>query len=414
MVKQNKINLTLLLAAKSLLHRKETVFLTITSLVLSVFLLLSLDQLRRAAKEGFTQTISQTDLIVGARTGPTNLVLSTVFNRGTFTNNMSWESYLEWKSRPTIEWTIPLVLGDGHKGYRVVGTTEDFYQHYKYQGKESLQLSEGSWSRNDAEIVIGAEVAKKLKYTLQDKVVLEHGVTNEVGMLHHDHDPFHVVGILKPTGTIIDQSLFVKMESLEHLHHEEKDNDSEKKDEKKDLTAFFLKLKNRIDILTMQREINNYTKEPLSAVIPAVVVNDIWHMLSYVEKALQVLGVCVLFVSLFSMLTMLLSSLNERRREMAILRALGASPQYLSSLLVFESSLMTVCSLVLGFVLQGAVNFFLRDWLKENYGLFVDSFSLQTEMLYTLGVIFLMGLAVGLVPAIRVYRISLKDGLAVK
>lgn len=407
----------LILAFKSLFHRKVTVLLTISSLILSVFLLLSIDQIRRAAKDGFTQTISQTDLIVGARTGPTNLVLSTVFNRGTFANNISRETYLEWKSKPSIEWTIPLVLGDGHKGYRVVGTTEEFYQHYRYQGHYALQLEIGEWNRGVSDIVLGSEVAKKLGYSLGHAVVLEHGVTREVGMLHHDEAPFKVVGILQPTGTIVDQSLFVSLESLDRIHHEEAKHGSNEDHEhggKESLTAFFMKLKNRIDILTIQREINNYQKEALSAVIPAVVVNDIWHMLSYVENALKVLGACVLLVSLFSMLTMLLSSLNERRREMAILRSLGASPVQLSSLLIFESTLMTVVSLLGGFLLQGILIFLLRGWLKENYGIFIESFQFQSENLIILIFILTLGLLVGIIPAIRVYKTSLKDGLIVR
>lgn len=423
------------LAWHSLLHRKETVLLTLSSLILSIFLLLSVDQLRRAAKEGFTQTISQTDLIVGARTGPTNLVLSTVFNQGTFTNNIKAKTYQKWKNHPQIEWTIPLVLGDGHKGFRVVGTTEDFYRHYRYQGQQSLQLQSGVWNQSPKDVVIGYEVAKKLHYTLGTSVIIEHGVTRDVGMLHHDDFPFHVVGVLQPTGTIMDQSLFVSLLSLEAIHHQSQKSPLNEQSSKAihdhdedegadieihqhvgvdELTAFFMKLKNRIDILNIQREINNETSEPLSAVIPSVVVNDIWHMLSYVENTLRILGFCILLVSLFSMLSMLLATLNERRREMAILRSLGAGPSQLAGLLVLESSLLTVLAVTIGISLQNGILFYFQDWLKIHFGIFISPFEFRGEELFVMSLILVLGLVVGLIPALRVYRASLKEGLIVK
>lgn len=451
------------LAMKSLWHRKETIFLTILSLALSIFLVLSVELLRRAAENGFTQTISQTDLIVGARTGPTNLVLATVFNRGTFANNIKEATYSRWKQHPAVEWTIPLALGDGHRGYRVVGTTEDFFQHYRYQGHQALALREGVWSAKEQEVVVGSEVARSLAYKLGQTVIIDHGVTRDVGMIHHDDKPFSIVGILAPTGTIIDQSLFVTLESLEHLHdkakahsgHDEHEHELAQKQELEqkhepesaaagapvhnqsapdhsghgdspsepahshshpesaELTAFFLKLKNRVDILTLQRSINNFSEEPLSAVIPSVVVNELWQMLSTVEKSLRVLGYCILIVSLLSMLSILLATLNERRREMSILRAIGARPFQIAALLILESTLITLFSLGLGFTLQVLASASMGGWLKEKYGLFIDTAVFGTAELQYFLIILGLGLLVGIVPALRAYRTTLKDGLLV-
>lgn len=409
------------LAIKSLLHRKQTVGLTVLSLALSIFLILSVEKLRQAAEDGFTQTISQTDLIVGARTGPTNLVLATVFNRGTFANNLKESTYEKWKANPAVEWTIPLVLGDGHRGYRVVGTTEDFYKHYHYQGQQGLVLFQGSWSVGVKDVVVGAEVARTLNYSLGHKVVIDHGVTREVGMLHHDEHPFQVVGVLAPTGTIIDQSLFVSMESLEALHHQEGEDDHRGAGEEEhhhagehELTAFFMKLKNRIDILTLQREINNDKQEPLTAVIPSVVVNELWQTLSYVEKALRLLGFCIFGVSLLSMVSILLATLNERRREMAILRALGGSPRQLAGLLLLESTVLMVVSLGVGLVIQWVVLLSLQGWVKETYGLFLQAGGLKTTDIVSLVIVTVLGSVMGLVPAWTVYRTTLKDGLSMR
>ena len=415
------------LSYKSLWHRRETVVLTTMSLALSIFLTLSVERLRLAAQEGFTQTISQADLIVGARTGPTNLVLATIFNRGVFANNIKRQTYEKWKNHAAVDWSIPLVLGDGHRGFRVVGTTTDFFKHYRYQGQKALELRQGEWSDGALTVVAGAEVARKLQYSLGQSIVLEHGVTREVGMLRHDDQPFRLVGILNSTGTIIDQSLFVSMESLEHLHHEDAqpesdhhDGEDHKEDHKEDqadlhrgeeLTGFILRLKNRVDVLRLQREINNETLEPLTAVIPSVVVNDLWQMLGTVENALRVLGGCILVVSLLSMISILMATLNERRREMAILRAIGAGPRQLASLLVIESVLMTLVAVILGALMQVLVVVALRDWLQTQYGLFLTTLVwTQTEILYAL-IVMLLGALVGLWPALKVYRNTLKDGL---
>lgn len=404
------------LAFKSLAHRKQTVGLTVLSLSLSLFLILSVEKVRLATEKGFTQTISQTDLIVGARTGPTNLILATVFNRGTFANNIKESTFDHWKNHPSVEWTIPLSLGDGHRGFRVVGTSEDFFRHYHYQGQLGLEMMEGAWGTGLLEVTIGSEVARTLGYRLGQKVIIDHGVTRDVGMLHHDDHPFKVVGLLRPTGTIIDQSLFVSLESLETLHEESKEEEEGDHHHAHDheLTAFFLKLKNRIDVLNLQREINNFKTEPLSAVIPSVVVNELWQTLSYVEKALRLLGFCILGVSLLSMVSILMATLNERRREMAILRALGGSPFQLASLLVLESSLITFLSLALGLLLQILIIFVAQDWVKEKYGLFLESGgSIGSDWMSLLGVA-VLGCMMGFVPAWKVYRTALKDGLSVK
>ena len=128
----------LTLAIKSIRNRKFSTFLTILSIAFSFSLLLSVERTKRAAQEGFTQAISQTDLLVGARTGPLNLILYTVFNMGNASNNISWESYQQIKRNESIDWTIPYSFGDGHKGFRVVATDESFYQHYHFRGDRSI------------------------------------------------------------------------------------------------------------------------------------------------------------------------------------------------------------------------------------------------------------------------------------
>jgi putative ABC transport system permease protein len=132
------------LALKSLYNRKFTTILTVASIALSVTLLLGVERIRNEARSSFTNTISGTDLIVGARTGPVQLLLYSVFRIGNATNNISWQSYQDISRNPKVKWTIPISLGDSHQGYRVMGTNKAYFDYFRFAGGRQLELSEGS------------------------------------------------------------------------------------------------------------------------------------------------------------------------------------------------------------------------------------------------------------------------------
>jgi putative ABC transport system permease protein len=188
------------LAIKSLRNRKFTAGLTIVSIALSVTLLLGVERIRREAQTSFTNTISGTDLIVGARTSPVQLLLSSVFGLSDATNNIGWESYESISSHPGIPWTIPISLGDTHAGYRVLGTTGTYFDHFRYGRKQALQIKDGGWLTSEVGAVLGAEVAEKLGYRVGSDIVVAHG-SGEISFMKHDAHPFHVAGILARTGT---------------------------------------------------------------------------------------------------------------------------------------------------------------------------------------------------------------------
>ena len=415
------------LALKSLKNRSLASILTVISIALSVILLLSVERAKRAAEEGFTQTISQTDLIVGARSGPTQLILYTVFNMGNATHNISYQSYQDIKNNPAVEWTIPYSLGDGHRGFRVVGTTNEFFEHYRFRGDGKVELQEGKTLEGLWDVVIGADVARKLGYRVGDKIVVAHGVTRGDGIQKHDDKPFTIVGIMKSTGTALDQSLYVSLEGIEAMHIDWKSGAAptaataigpdqiRKEDIKVDqITAFFLRTKSRIETLRLQREINNYKEEPLLAIIPGVTLSELWRGLSYVEQVLKVISWMVVAVGFMAMLIALTTSLNERRREMAILRALGASTGKILALLVFESALLTLAGIVLGTLVAVIGTALVRPWLEIEFGFYLEGGALgKTEWMYLVATL-VGGILVGLIPAYRAQKMALKDGLSVK
>ncbi|MBC7466090.1 MAG: ABC transporter permease [Bdellovibrio sp.] len=415
------------LAWKSLKNRRLATSLTVFAMMLSLVLLMSVERIRRAAETGFTQSISGVDLIVGARSGPLNIVLYSIFNLGQATNNVSIETYNDIKSRPEVDWTIPYSLGDGHRGFRVVATNEDFFKHYQFRSKESIVFAEGEVFKGYFDVVVGADVAETLKYKIGDRVVIAHGSTTGDSIQAHDDKPFHIVGILKPTGTNIDRALYISLEAMEAIHLDWQSGSAPTKDKQiavaqikpemvtpKMITTFFLRTKNRIDTLRLQREINEYKEEPLLAVIPGVVLSELWQSLSSIEKILKSISFLVMLVGLMSMLIALMTSLNERRREMAILRVLGASLKHILGLIVLETVVLTGIAVILACAIKVVIEWALGSWLQVKFGLYLEPPLFATsEIIY---IFVMMGLAIliSFIPAFRAMKSALKDGLSLK
>jgi putative ABC transport system permease protein len=418
--------IALRLAIASLKSRKTSSVLTIVSIAFSVALLLTVETIRKNARTSFANTISQTDLVVGARTGEIQLLLYSIFHMGSATNNLSVKSYEYFKDHPAVDWTIPISLGDSHKGFRVVATNSDLLKHYRYRSNQSLEVRKGRWFEKTTEVVLGYEVAQRLGYNLAQKIILSHGIADQT-ILKHDNLPFEVTGVLAKTSTALDKSLFVSLEAMQAIHLGWEDGtptDDHLPKSQRDLslsnlkpdeiTSFLLRCKSRIDSLRLQREINNFADEPLLAVIPGVVLNQLWDGLSYAESALTMVAALVVLVGLLGMLISIFNSLNERRREMAIYRTIGGSPRLIFGLLVMESTLLSFSGAVLGVFLCLAMTSGLGAWLEEVFGLYVGSSHFgYLHWLYFGGTI-LAGGAMGFFPAVRAYRNALVDGLALR
>lgn len=402
------------LALKSLKNRSLATGLTILSISLSMGLLLTVERAQRAAEEGFTQTISKTDLIVGARSGPLQLILYTVFNIGNATHNISYSTYQDVAKHPAIAWTIPYSLGDGHRGFRVVGTTQDFFKYYHFRKDQKVSFVKGRPFQDLFDVVIGSEVARQLQYQMGQKIVVSHGVTKEEGFQHHDDQPFQISGIMAATGTPLDRAVYISLQAMEALHLEEA-HDLRKENIKVDaITSFFVGAHSRLDTLKLQREVNAYAKEPLLAIIPGVALAELWEGLSYAEGVLRLIALMVLIVGFMAMLIALTTTLNERRREMAILRAVGAQAKHILGLLVFESALLTLLGVIGGVALSLGLVAVLKPWVEAQFGLYLAGAAItQTEWLYMFGAL-AAGTLMGLIPALKAQNQALKDGLSVR
>lgn len=410
---------------QSLCNRRVTVLLTIFSIAISVCLLLGVEYIRKEARQSFMNTLSGTDLIVGSRSGPVQLLLYSVFRIGNATNNISWESYQQFADHKWVKWTVPLSLGDSHKGYRVLGTNSDYFQYYRYADKRALRFAEGKPFAKVYDAVLGAEVAHKLGYQLGDKIVIAHGA-GSTSFSKHKNKPFTVTGILKPTGTPVDRTVHVTLQGIEAIHIDWRagtpipgfeisaEKAAQMNLQPKVITAFIVGLKTRTAAFRLQREINQYRREALLAIIPGIALAELWRAIGQFEIILRIITVFVMVAGLLGMLTTLLTTLNERRREMAILRAVGAYPAQIFLLFVLEAIIIALLGGMAGMLLLGSSILLLQPWVADTYGFYLQTWLPHANDWMLLSIITGLAALFSTLPAGIAYRRSLQDGLTVK
>ncbi|MDF1643257.1 MAG: ABC transporter permease [Pseudomonadales bacterium] len=403
------------LALQSLLDRKGSVVLALMAMSVSIFVLLGVEHIRHQTKENFSSSVSGADLIVGARTGRLNLLLYSVFRIGSPTNNIRWETYQTIANSHHVKWAIPISLGDSHKGYRVLGTTTDYFQHYSYGKQHPLVFRHGRAFEQVFDVVLGAEVAKKLGYQLGDELILAHGVAT-TSFSKHDDRPFTVVGILASTGTPVDQTVHVSLQGIEAIHVDWQQgvkmpgsNITQAELEQADLqprsvTAFMLGLESKMAMFRFQRAINQYAQEPLLAILPGVALSELWQMMGVLENTLLLVSALVFVAACLGVSAMLLSSIRERSREIQLLRVIGAPPYFLFFLIELEALLIALMSCILGAGLLAACLVFLQDYLVSHFGLHVGVNFLTENNLYLLLTIILASAVVAIFPSFSGYR----------
>jgi len=415
------------LAFKSFRNRKVSVGLTVVSIALSVTLLLGVERIRSEAQTSFTNTISGTDLIVGARTSPLQLLLSSVFGLSDATNNIQWESYEALSKHPGVDWSIPISLGDTHAGYRVLGTNGAYFDHFRYGPKQALQMQAGGWFASEEGAVLGAEVAEQLGHQVGSNIVVAHG-SGDVSFVTHDAHPFHVEGILVRTGTPVDRTVFVSLAGIDAIHAEMDPADEQghdplnahavsgphHADEPKVITAFYIGLKSRSAALSVQRMVNEYKGEPLSAILPAVALQELWGIVGMVEKALLTVSGFVVLVGLSGMLVAIMTGLNERRREMAILRSVGARPLHVFSLIVGEAGVVTLIGITAGIAMLYGLLIATQPLIASRLGLFLGMTGLSGYEFILMGIVCVAGFVIGIIPGYRIYMYSLADGMTIR
>lgn len=410
------------LAMRSAWNRKLTLGLTLISIALSVALLVGVERVRQDAQDSFEQSVSGTDLVVGARTSSVQLMLYAVFHIGDATNNIHWQTYKDIAANPAVAWTIPVSMGDSHHGFPVVGTTADYFAHFHYGESMPLSFNSGKPFSGLFDAVIGAEVAEHLGYHLGDRITLSHGMGG-IGLTEHADKPFAVVGILARTGTPVDRTVHVSLEAIEAIHLDWQSGAkipgfsipaefATKFDlTPKEVTAILVGLKSRAGVFKMQRYVNEYHAEPLLAVLPGVALDQLWQVVGIAERALLAVSGMVVVVGLCGLVAVILASLNERRRELAILRSVGARPMDIFLLLSAEGLFITFFGTLIGMALLTALTATFSPIIQSHYGLMIAPRFISYDELGLLGMVMGVSLLASLAPGYGAYKLSLSDGL---
>ena len=479
-------------ALQSLRYRFGGVLLTVLAVALSVFVLLGVEHVRQEAKSGFASTVSGVDLIVGARTGEINLLLLSIFRIGTATTNVEWETVEEIENLERVAWSVPITLGDSHKNFRVVGTTQDFFERYQYGRKQPLVFEKGSEFEALQDVVLGSRAASELDYQLGDSLVLSHGMA-DTSFTHHDELPFNVVGILERSGTPIDNALFVSLEAIDAIHDDENGGSREEHDEGRKghedhdehdahknegghkgheehdeheshddhdehdaheheeghkghedhdeheshddhdehdgheheenhqahddheghnhgpigtVTAMLVGLESPAFALQVQRAINEHQGEALLAILPGVALAQLWALVGGIEGTLRGISILVFVSSIIGLNAMLLASMRERRREVFVLRSIGAPSSFVLALLLLESLLIVTIGIAAAVIALfgaiAAVNGFLADQIGVTLSMAIFS----EASLIAIGLIYISSILMSLLPAMQAYRAS--------
>lgn len=422
------MSLILKLMLKAIWNRRMSVALAIITLSLSVALFLSVTRVQQAARDGFERSIAGVDLIVGARGSDIQILLYSVFRLGDATRDFRWSSYQEVQQNPQVAWTVPIALGDSHKGFRVAGTTNDYFKYIKYGDKRSLAFAEGGQMSDLFDVVLGAKVAQELGYKLGSRIVVAHGTVSTGRNAMHDDLPFVVSGILEPTGTAMDETLFISMEAVTAIHvgwESGRKLGESNADRLRatyaagnldpgQLTAAFVGLKSKLRLFRVQKSIQEYPNEALSAVLPGIALSRLWSIVGSAEQALRLVTGLIVIVAIMGMIAATVASLSERRREMAIFRSLGATPLVISSLLLVEAGLIAFSGCVVGLAVTQILAWLAADLAQARFGLQLSAMGLSWTDLAAMGGIILAALCAALIPAWLSYRQTLSDGLTVR
>ena len=411
------------LTLNSLYARFLTVCMTVFAISLSLMLYMSVEKLRTSAYTSFTDTISQTDLIIGSRASSVQLLLYSVFRIGNATNNITWESYLDIIDRDEVDWAVPISLGDSHKGFRVMGTNKEFFNRYKFRGGQPIEIEKGFLFEDLYDVVLGSGVAEKLGYDISTPLIVSHGLES---FTKHDDQPFKVSGILKKTGTPVDNTIIVSLAAIEAIHvdwstgakipgQQTPIEEIRQMDlTPKNITAALVGVKSKLTIFYLQRWVNDYPEEALTAILPGAALQELWRVVGVVENLLLGISVVVIFTTLIGMTAIIFSSLNERRREMAIWRAMGASPRTIIGLLMLEAFFISLLSIIISTILLFFSLAILQPWIDNNYGILVSVEMLSIKDMYVFIMFIIAAMVVSLLPAARAYWFSINDGMTIK
>ena len=404
-------------------NRKFTTVLTILSVALGVGLISAILTLRDETQRRFEEEGQAFDLVIGAKGNPLQLVLSTVYFLDAPTGNVDWALYEALKDHDDVTALFPVGMGDTYAGFRIVGVTPELMD-FEPGGRTPYALAEGSHFTKPFEAVIGANVAETTNLKLGDTFVGTHGMVASPYAEVHEHHPYTVVGILQRSGSPNDRAIFCDLQSVwdVHNHGDEEEHDAaaaaateDEADDHhhhdKEITALLVKLESPAIRFEFKDMINR--RSNAMAAIPIQEIQKLYEQLLGTAKlVLLAIGYLVVAISALSILIGLYMAILQRKRDLAIMRALGATRGEIFGAVIIEAFWVTLLGILVGWLLGSTVCMVLNRYLVVKIGFHVPPVSLSADLVAAYSAVLLMGLVAGILPAWQAYRTNVARDLA--
>ena len=405
------------LSLKNIFNKPLSSTISLALLILGIGIISLLLQLNTLIKDQMDNNLKGIDMVVGAKGSPLQLILSSVYHIDSPTGNISLEEAEKISKNRMVGSSIKLLYGDNFKGYRIVGAEKKFIELYNGKIKKGKNLSK------PFEVLVGSKVYSKLKIDIGDDLISSHGL-RETGE-SHDNQSFKVVGLLEPSNSVIDQLIITLPQSVwdvhgnhdhkeehEHDHEEEHehDHDEENQHDDREITAMLIKFKSPMNIIQFPRQINETTN--LQAAVPSYEISRLFKLFGFGIETLSYLAYLIIIVSGFSLFINLFNSMRERKYEMALIRTLGASRLQLSTMIIFESIILTISGFILGLLFSRFGVMFVSSLMEESINYNLSSFKILNEEYWLLLLSVIIGLMASLIPAVQVYKMNISKILA--
>ena len=352
----------------------------------------------KQVNDAFERNIKDIDLVLGAKGSPLQLILANVYHIDAPTGNINQRAAEKVLKHPYIDSGIPLAYGDNHEGYRIVGTEHSYVEHY------GATLAEGQLWAAPYEVTAGARVAENLGLHVGDTFFSAHGLKDQTDI--HTNKTFTVVGILEPSGSVVDQLLLTPMESIWYVHME----DGEVLDpETREITAMLLKKRNPLAVLTIP---NTLRDTNMQVALPAIEVNRMTQQFGLGTSALRAIAMLIMALSFASIFISVLDNIRARRHELALMRTMGGTPGTLYRLLLLEGGLLSVAGTVLGLVLSRVGMTVLSQVVEAQFHYDVAAMGVLGSEWALAGAAILVGLLASAIPARRSLRLDISRTLS--
>lgn len=417
---------------KNIKQRKLSAVLTIISTLLGVALVIAILVIKQESEDAFNQTATGYELIVGPKGSPLQVTLNTIYHIGLPVNNMPYKTYELISKDKRVKLAIPYVMGDNYKNFRIIGTSEKIFTEFEYQKGKRYSFQTGRQFKNENEAVIGSDVAEKTGMKIGDTFIGSHGVEAYEYAEEHDEHKFIVMGILNKTFTPNDKVIFIPMESVwdlhyhgqeniadtihshhDHAHDNEHEHEHTIPEERKTVTSILVSLKSPVYFDLLRRQINDDKFEGINAqaIIPVLEIMQLFEIIGNINSVLLIVAYLVIFVAVISILVSIYNTINERKRDIAIMRALGASRGIIFGIIILEGLFISTIGAVLGVFTGHFAVYIFSPLISAKTGILITGLTFNIFELYLVLGTIILSMLVSILPAVKAYRTDVAKNL---